>query len=117
MIVKELISEEILTISEVKEILKDIIEERNEIGEDIPYMLQRSFNHVNVFSKTDAKSSRGLVNKLIELKKMKLEIAIKIADIIPQSKDELRTLYAKERYTLTEQELDEILDIIVESID
>ncbi|MCD5425164.1 MAG: RNA polymerase Rpb4 family protein [Methanosarcinaceae archaeon] len=117
MIVKEIISEEILTISEVKELLIDIIEERNKAGEVISYMLQRSFNHVNIFAKTGAKNSRDLVEKLITLKKMKLEIAIKIADIIPQSKDELRTLYAKERYTLTEQELNNILDIVAEYID
>ncbi len=43
---------------------------------------------------------------------MKEEIAIRIADIVPLSKDELRSIYAKERFTLTEDELEEILDIV-----
>jgi len=42
---------------------------------------------------------------------MTSEIAIKIADIRPKSKDELRAIYAKERFTLSEEELDRILDI------
>jgi len=54
--------------------------------------------------------SRGM--SLIKLEKMKPEIAFRIADILPQSNDEVRSIYAKERYTLTEQELKQILEIV-----
>jgi len=43
---------------------------------------------------------------------MSREIAIKIADIRPANKDELRAIYAKERFTLSEEELNRILDIV-----
>ena len=39
-------------------------------------------------------------------------LAVKIADIRPVSKDELRAIYAKERFNLSEEELSGILEII-----
>jgi DNA-directed RNA polymerase subunit F len=44
---------------------------------------------------------------------MKPEIAIRIADVLPLSNDEIRTIYAKERYTLSEDELKQILELVV----
>jgi DNA-directed RNA polymerase subunit F len=32
---------------------------------------------------------------------------------MPQSRDELRAIYAKERYTLTGEELDVILEMVI----
>ena len=48
----------------------------------------------------------------MKLEKMTTEIAVKIADIRPVNRDELRAVYAKERFTLSEEELDRILDIV-----
>ncbi|HJK81891.1 MAG TPA: RNA polymerase Rpb4 family protein, partial [Methanocorpusculum sp.] len=33
-------------------------------------------------------------------------------NIMPESRDELRAIYAKERYTLLPEDLDQILDIL-----
>jgi DNA-directed RNA polymerase subunit F len=52
-----------------------------------------------------------MVAELMKLEKMNRTIAIKIADIRPVTKDELRAIYAKERFTLSEEELDSILEI------
>jgi DNA-directed RNA polymerase subunit F len=49
----------------------------------------------------------------MKLEKMKPEIAVRIADILPLSNDEIRSIYAKERYTLTESELKQILDLVI----
>ncbi len=117
MIVKEVISEELLTLSEVKEMLHGIVEDRSSREEELGYELRKAINHADMFAKTSAEKSRELVNKLLELEKMKPEIAIRIADVMPQSRDELRTLYAKERYTLTEEELDNILNFVAEAIE
>jgi DNA-directed RNA polymerase subunit F len=48
---------------------------------------------------------------------MKPSIAIRIADILPQSRDEIRSVYAKEKYTLSNEELDKILDYVLETIE
>jgi len=117
MIVKEILSEELLTLPEVKEMLNEIVEDRTSREEELGYELRKAINHTEMFAKTTKEKSRELVNRLLELKKMKPEIAVRIADIMPLSRDELRTLYAKERYTLTEEELDEILSFVTEAME
>lgn len=117
MIVKNILSEELLTISEVRELLNNIMEERLGKEEDLRYELRKAINHADMFSKMSAFKSRELVNKLMEMEKMKPEIAIRIADIAPKSRDELRTLYAKERYTLSDTELDSILELVDEAVE
>lgn len=117
MIVKNILSEELLTISEVREMLNEIMEERLGREEELRYELRKAINHAEMFSRMSAQKSRELVNKLMELEKMKPEIAVRIADLVPQSRDELRTLYAKERYTLSEAELDSILDLVSEAVE
>ena len=51
-------------------------------------------------------------SQLMKLEKMNKGIAVKIADIRPVTKDELRAIYAKERFTLSEEELNSILEIV-----
>ena len=112
MIVKKVISEELLTLPEVKTILDKVKEERETEGKEMGYELRKAISHVEMFSRLTPKNSRELVDELLKLEKMKPEIAFRIADILPQSNDEVRSIYAKERYTLTEPELKQILEII-----
>ena len=117
MIIKEVLSEELLTLAEVKEILSRIVEERKEQEIEIGYGFRKALHHADQFSKTSGENSRELVNKLLKLEKMKPAIAIRIADILPQSRDEVRSIYAKEKYTLSNEELDQILDYVLETIE
>ena len=117
MIVKEVLSEELLTLAEVKGMLHEIMEERLKDEEELGYELRKAINHAEMFSRTSPEKARDLVNKLLELEKMKPEIAIRVADVLPQSRDELRSLYAKERFTLTDSELDEMLNLVEEAMD
>ena len=112
MIVKEVVNEELLTLAEIRDVLNKIQDERLKKGEELRYEQRRAIEHTNKFAKISAKSSRALVDELIKLEKMKPEIAIRIADIMPKTKDELRSIYAKERYTLVEKELETILDLV-----
>ena len=111
MIVKSVLQEDLLTLAEVKEILDQIREKRSE-EEELGYELRRAIRHAEIFSKGTAEESRALVAELMKLGKMNLEIAVKIADVKPVNKDELRAIYAKERFTLSEEELDNILEIV-----
>ena len=110
MIVKSIMKEDLLTLAEVKEILDKIKLDRAD-EEELGYELRRAMRHAELFAKGSAEESRNVVDELRKLEKMTPEIAIKIADIRPKTKDELRAIYAKERFTLSEEELDRILDI------
>ncbi|MCE8426253.1 MAG: RNA polymerase Rpb4 family protein [Candidatus Methanoperedens sp.] len=113
MIVKQIISEELLTLGEVKDLLDRIKQDRETENKESGYELRKAIAHAEMFSRLDSKNSRELVNDLLKLEKMKPEIAIRIADTLPLSNDEIRSIYAKERYTLTEQELKQILEIVM----
>ncbi len=112
MIVKQIISEEILTLGEVRNALDQIKKERETESKELGYELRKAMSHAETFSKLDAKQSRELMNELLKLEKMKPEIAVRIADILPVSNDEVRSIYAKERYTLSENELKQILELV-----
>jgi DNA-directed RNA polymerase subunit F len=112
MIVKSVLQEELLTMAEVREILEQVRQKRAD-EEELGYELRRAIRHAELFSKGTAEESQAMVAELIKLEKMNKEIAVKIADTRPITKDELRAVYAKERFTLSEEELDNILDIVI----
>lgn len=112
-IFKEKIDEEYLTIAETKEILEDIELERSEDEErEMRYELARAIEHVNRFASLDAEESREFIEQLLELEKVDEKTAYKIADLKPQDRDELRAVYAQERYSLSGEELDDVLNVV-----
>jgi DNA-directed RNA polymerase subunit F len=111
MIVKNILKEELLALAEVRDILDQIRTKRAD-EEELGYELRRAIRHAELFAKGTAQESRLMVEELGKLEKMNPEIAVKIADIRPQTKDELRAIYAKERFTLSEEELNSILEIV-----
>ena len=113
MIVKQIIREELLTLPEVRDLLDQIRKERENENKELGYELRKAIAHAEMFFKLDPVKSRELVNELLKLEKMKSEIAFRIADILPLSNDEIRSIYAKERYTLTEDELKQIIELVI----
>ena len=112
-IFKEKIDEEYVTTSEAKEILVEIEAERAEDEErDLRYELARAIEHVNRFAHLDAEESRDLVEDLTELEPIDVPTAIKIADLLPEDRTELRSVFAQERYSLDGDELDDVLDVV-----
>jgi len=112
-IFKEHVDEEYLTTAEVKELLSDVERERAASDErELPYELARTIEHVNRFAVLETEESLELVEELQELEKVDEATAYKITELLPQSRDELRAVYAQERYTLDGDELDEILDVV-----
>lgn len=112
-IFKEKVDEEYLTTAEAKELLEAIEVERAADEErEMRYELARAIEHVNEFAFLDPEESRELVAELEELDKVDEETAYKIADLLPKSRDELRAVYAQQRYSLSGDELDEILNVV-----
>ncbi|WP_227376502.1 RNA polymerase Rpb4 family protein [Haladaptatus halobius] len=112
-IFKEKLGEEYLTTAEAKELLADIEYERAmDETREMPYNLSRAIEHVNRFAVLDAEESQELVEELLELDKVDEPTAFKITDLLPKDRDELRAIYAQERFTLSGDELDEILNVV-----
>ena len=112
-IFKEKVDEEYLTTAEAKAILAEIEADRAADEErELRYELARAIEHVNRFGHLDAEESRELVEALIDLDPIDVSTAVKITDLLPEDRTELRSVFAQERYSLDGEELDEVLAIV-----
>jgi len=130
-------TESYLTNDEVREILdrckdlpkeiysgpeKDAPEEIDmiEMGEDVPTdpSLELSFEkrstreHVDNFNRLEKDKAIGMIAELMGLERITDFHAYKIAELLPRDENELRPVFAKDRFTLEPSELRGILDII-----
>jgi DNA-directed RNA polymerase subunit F len=112
-IFKETIDAEYVTVAETKEILAEVEQERA-LDEDreMRYELARAIDHVNRFAGMSGEDARAMVEELLELEKLDEKTAHKIADTLPQDRDEVRSVFAQERYALDGDELDEVLNVV-----
>lgn len=108
MMVKQIVSEAPVLLAEVKETLANSPEPR----EEMKYEKKRALEHAEAFVKLDTKRAAALAKDLAALEKMKSDIAHRIADLLPASRDDVRALYAKERFNLNDAELDKIVETV-----
>jgi DNA-directed RNA polymerase subunit F len=111
--VKGVISEEKVTLPELRAALQGVESERIAAEKELSYEFRRSMDHANQLAKTTPEKSKELTEKLLKLEKMKPEIAYRIANIMPKSRDEVRAIFAKERFTLSPEEIDSIIDLVM----
>jgi len=112
-IFKEVREEEYVTTPEAKELLAEVESERaGEDDREMRYELARAIEHVNRFAVLDVEGSRELVEELRGMEKVDGATAYKVANLLPADRDELRSVFAQERYSLDGDELDEVLDVV-----
>jgi DNA-directed RNA polymerase subunit F len=114
--VKGVQGEERITLAELKEVLTQVAESRQEDATEMSYELRRSIDHATHLARNSPDQAKELVAALLALEKMKPDIAYRIANILPRTRDELRAVYAKERFTLTGEELDQTLALVAEHL-
>ncbi len=95
-----------LTIAEVKEILEEE-ESKRELTTEQKYALQ----HAKVFAKSDGKKAKEIMEQLKAIEPLNASHACKLADTMPQSAEEVRAVFAKERFTLDDSAMNQILSI------
>ncbi len=98
----------IVSLAEVKNILKKISKERKELL----YEQKIALEHAEKFAKLSAKQTKDLITDLLKLDHMDEFQAYKIADILPNTEDDMRAIFAKERYTPNDKEIKNILEIV-----
>ena len=111
--VKGIISEERVTLPEMRGVLLRVESERIAAEKEMSYEFRRSIEHANQLAKTSPEKADTLVAELLKMEKMKPEIAFRIANIMPKTRDEVRAIYAKERYTLSPEEIDKIIEQVM----
>ncbi|RLI81651.1 RNA polymerase Rpb4 [Archaeoglobales archaeon] len=109
---KEVLEFEYITISEAKEILEEIAKKRQEKA-DLLYETRRGLRHLRNFAKLQPEKAKELVEELEKLPQVgRRDLAVKIADIMPDIPDEIRTIFAKERFNITPEQIEEILEVV-----
>ncbi|HIH00330.1 MAG TPA: RNA polymerase Rpb4 family protein [Thermoplasmata archaeon] len=101
-------TDKIVSLAEVKNILKKISKERKELL----YEQKIALEHAEKFAKLSAKQTKDLIADLMKLDHVEELQAYKIADILPNTEDDIRAIFAKERYTPNDKEIKNILEIV-----
>lgn len=107
MIGKEIVSQRSATVAEVKEIM-----EAQKADRELGFEQQVTMEYAQKVAKLDAKKAQKFVAVLEKMEKLTPEIAVKIVDMMPASKEQLMVIVSKERYTLSEKEVEQIIALM-----
>ena len=117
--VKKIINEEMMTLPELREELISIRDQRAGSVEEtegsvrtLSYELRKSIDHADTLGKCSVDTAKALYEELVVLEKITPTIAARIVNIMPASREEVRAIYAKERFVLVTEDVNQILDII-----
>lgn len=97
-----------VSLAEVKNILKKVSKER----EEMLYEQKIALEHANKFAKLSVKKTEEIIKELKTLDFLQEIHVYKIADILPKTEDDVKTIFAKERMSLGQNEIKKILDIV-----
>jgi len=98
----------IVSLAEVKNILKKVEKERKELI----YEQRIALDHAHKFALMPVKKTNELINDLQKIEIIKEIHAFKIADILPTTEEDVKAIFAKERFTPSETDIKNILKII-----
>lgn len=85
---------------------------KKERKEEISYEQKLAIEHLKKFTKLSKDKALKLIEEISNVVKLSDEILVQIVDILPQTKDELRTILATEKFSLRDEEIEKILEII-----
>jgi len=101
----------IMLISEVKEMLSKLSGERELTREQ-----KIALEHSERVATLPSDKARELVDKLMQIGKVEEKQACKMADLLPRDREEVVAVFAKETYIPSEEEIEQILEVIREYI-
>jgi len=111
----KVINERYASLPEVKKILEDKEKRYSKEGKELLYEQRRALEHSRRYAKLNIKDVRELRKKLGELDmNLTEEQIIKMCDLLPETVDDVRAIFAKERFRYNEEEIKKILDIIAQ---
>ena len=98
----------LISLSEVKGILKKLEKDR----EELTYEQRIALEHSQKFAKLNVAKTKNMIKELNNLEFLEENHAYMIADLIPKTIDDVKTIFAKERMKLDDNKIKTILDIV-----
>ncbi len=104
----EIIEEEVMSLTEVKEAIKNIEKRDTELG----VLSQRTKDYVNAFAKLNQKDHETLSKALegLDITRLKDEHIKKICDFLPTDIEDLKVVLQAYPVTLTKKDMQTIID-------
>ena len=100
---------EIVPLSEVKNLLKKLQKDR-ELTREQNISLEYAERVVSL----PHNKTQKLIKELLDLDRINEPQACKIADLLPTSEEEVISIFSKESYTPSKEQITKILDILME---
>ena len=89
--------------------------ERMTLIEQIQYEHKLALDHVRVLAQSTPEISKAIIEKVSDLEHVDEYYAAKIADILPMHPDDVRSIFARERFSLGREEIDSIINAVRET--
>jgi len=89
-----------------------IIMEKQEKNRELNYEQKLALEHLKKFTKLKDKEAEKLIEELGCIVKMLPDTAVQLINILPKTADELRLIFSREKFSLKEDEIKKILDVL-----
>ena len=92
--------------------LKVILEREKASRVDLTPEQQYALSHAAAFGRIAPEKVPVMVKELMEVPMMSVANAVKIADVLPTHLDDVRAIFAKERFALSKEDAEKVLEIV-----
>lgn len=89
----------------------EILEKKKKEG-DLEYGQRLTYDYTQKFAELDGKKTRELMHELLKIEKIREHQAVVLADLMPDTKEDIELIFSKERTRLEEDEIKKVLEII-----
>ncbi len=89
----------------------DILKKRKEEGE-LEYSQRLTYDYTQKFVSLTPKKARELIKELLEIEKVREHQAVFLADLMPETEEDVQLIFAKERTSLSDDDVKKILEIV-----
>ena len=107
------LEQKVISLAEAKKILENTNKQYEEEQMELLYEQKSALEHARKFSKLGAEDVKKMESELRGLDlDLRDEHIIKICDFLPDSVDDIRAIFAKERFRYEEGQIKKILDVV-----
>lgn len=99
---------ELVSLAEVKNMLQKAQRDR----EELTYEQKIALEHAQKFARLPANRTEDLIKDLLKIERLEKRHAYKIADLMPMHEDDVKTIFAKERFSLSDKDIKKIVDTV-----
>ena len=111
-------TERYVTLAEVRTLLEEVAESRKGTAglledEDVLLASQKSaLDHAQKVSNISLEDANKIIEEVSQIEDVTDAIAVKIADILPKYPEDVRAIFSKERITLSNDQINQIIEIV-----